>query len=269
MEEIAAYPKHDRSTVRRLRDRAKYDCATVHAIFNQASIVHVSFLPTHPSTDPFPTILPMLGAMGSFENPTADPAAEPLDLYIHGHASSRLMKLPTPESDLMGDHPEGLPVCVAATILDGIKLALTPFNHSCNYRSAVLHGYANIVTDQAEKHWAMHLITEDLIPNRWNNSRIPPTRAELQSTSVLRINVVSASAKVNTGPTGDDRKDLQNGDVTSRVWTGVLPVWEHIGPPVESETNKVTPVPEYLGSWTQEQNAAREEYALKVASEKI
>jgi len=267
MDETLAYPRHDRSTVRRLRDRAKYDFATVHAIFNAVSIVHVSFLPTDPSVDPFPTILPMLGAMGNFENPTADPATEPLDLYIHGHASSRLMKLPGPEP--AEDHPEGLPVCVAATLLDGIKLALTPFNHSCNYRSAVLHGYANLVTDEDEKSWAMHRITDDLVPNRWDNSRVPPTKAESQSTSVLRITVVSASAKVSTGPVGDDRKDLQNDQVTSKVWTGVLPVWECIGPPVESNTNKVARVPGYLGSWIQEQNTSREEYALRVASEKV
>ena len=266
-ETVAYYPKHDRSTVRCLRDRAKYDFATVHAIFGAASIVHVSFLPTDPSVDPFPTILPMLGAMGSFANPTADPATEPLDFYIHGHASSRLMKLPG--SDLAEDHPEGLPVCVAATLLDGIKLALTPFNHSCNYRSAVLHGYANLVTDEDEKNWAMHRITDDLVPNRWDNSRVPPTKSELQSTSVLRITIVSASAKVNTGPAGDDRKDLQNDQVTSKVWAGVLPVWEHIGPPVESKTNKVIQVPGYLSSWMQEQNTSREDYAFRVASEKI
>jgi len=267
MDETAAYPIHERSTVRRHRERAKYDFATVHAIFNAVSIVHVSFLPTDPSIDPFPTTLPMVGAMGSFENPIADPATEPLDFYIHAHASSRLMKLPG--SDLTVDHPEGLPVCVAATLLDGIKLALTPFNHSCNYRSAVLHGYANLVTDEDEKNWSLHLITDGLVPNRWNNTRVPPTKAELQSTSVLRITVVSASAKIATGPAGDDRKDLQNDDVTSKVWKGVLPIWEHIGPPVESETNKVTPVPEYLSSWVRERNTSREGYALRVASEKI
>ncbi|KAF9778329.1 hypothetical protein BJ322DRAFT_494428 [Thelephora terrestris] len=261
MEESSTYPKHNRSTVRRLRDR------TVHAIFSAAPIVHVSFLPTDPSVDPFPTILPMLGAIGSFGNPSADPATEPLDFYIHGHASSRLMKLPG--SKLTEDHPEGLPVCVAATLVDGIKLALTPFNHSCNYRSAVLHGYANLVTDEDEKNWAMHRITDALVPDRWNNTRVPPSKPELQATSVLRITIVSASAKISTGPAGDDRKELQNDDVTSKVWTGVFPVWEHVGPPVESKTNKVALVPEYLGSWMRERNASREEYAVKVASDKI
>ena len=261
MDETAAYPKHERSTVVRLRERARYDFANVHSIFTTATFVHVSFLPTDPSVDPFPTILPMIGSMGSFENPTADPATELLDFYIHGHVNSRLMKLPG--SELGEDYPEGIPVCVAATLVDGIKLALTPFNHSSNYRSAVLHGYAKVVTDEAEKDWAFRLITDSVLPNRWDNSRVPVTKAESQSTSILRINIVSASAKVNSGPAGDDRKDLQNDEVTSRVWTGVLPVWEHIGPPVENKTNKVAQVPAYLSSWIQEQNARREEYALR------
>jgi len=69
---------------------------------------------------------------------------------------------------------------------------------------------------------------------------------------------------------GDDRKDLQNDQVTSKVWMGVLPVWECIGlVPVESKTNKVARVPGYLGSWMQEQNTSREEFALRVASEKV
>lgn len=267
MDEAPTYPSHERSTVRRLRDRAKYDFETVHAIFKAVSIVHVSFLPTDPSVDPFPTILPMLGTMGSFLNPTADPATEPLDFYIHGHASSRLMKLPGPA--LTEDCPEGLPVCVAATLLDGIKLSLTPFNHSCNYRSAVLHGYANLVTDEDEKTWALHRITDGLVTDLWNNCRVPPTKAESQSTSVLRVIIASASTKTNTGPPGDDRRDLQNDNITSKVWTGVLPVWQHVGPPVESKTNKVASFPEHLSSWMREQNTSRQEYALRAASEKL
>jgi len=92
---------------------------------------------------------------------------------------------------------------------------------------------------------------------------------ECWGVSVLRINIVSASAKVNTGPAGEDPKDLQNEEVTSKVWAGVLPVWEHIGSPVKSKTNKVTPVPKYLNSWMEEQNASREEYAVGVASNKL
>jgi nitroimidazol reductase NimA-like FMN-containing flavoprotein (pyridoxamine 5'-phosphate oxidase superfamily) len=265
-EETATYPKHVRSTIRRLRERARYDFATVHAIFSAAIFVNVSFLPTDPSADPFPTILPMLGTVGSFENPNADPATEPLDFYLHGHASSRLMKLPGSDS-VTEDSPEGLPVCISATLLDGIKLTLTPFTHNCNFRSAVLHGYANLVTDEDEKEWALRLMVNDVVPNRWENARNPPTKAELQTTTVLRIRIVSASAKINTGSIVDDRKDLQNEEATSTVWTGVVPVWEHIGPPVASETNKVAQVPPYMNAWIQGRNTSREKYGVGAAAE--
>ncbi|KAF1938424.1 hypothetical protein EJ02DRAFT_23283 [Clathrospora elynae] len=258
-----SYTKEARNTVRRHRERAKYDFATVHAIVNASSILHVSFLPTNPEADPFPTILPMIGTMGSFANPSADLGDEGIDLYIHGHSASRFMKLPTSaDAD-----PAGIPVCVAASIFDGIKLALTPFNHSCNYRSAVLHGRAQLVTDEAEKNWALHIITDGLVPERWNNSRVPPTKAEMLSTSVLKVTVVSASAKINIGGPGDDRKDLKDEQVTGSVWAGVLPVWQMIGTPIEGANNKVNQVPKYLGAWIEEENAVREKYALEVSKD--
>lgn len=118
-----------------------------------------------------------------------------------------------------------MPVCVAATMMDGIVLAMTLFNHSCDYRSAVVHGFANVVTDEAEKFYAMELITNNMVPDRWSNTRVPPTKAEIQSTGILRIGISSASAKVHTGGPSADRKDLKNEEVKKRVWTGVVPAW--------------------------------------------
>lgn len=241
-----------RNTVRRHRERAKYDFETVHAIVNQSPILHVSFLPTATDQDPFPTILPMIGHMGSFDGP----ATGALDVYLHGHSASRFMRLAGNQ-----DEPEGIPVCVAATLLDGVKLSLTPFNNSCNYRSVVLHGHATVVTAEDEKDWALRLITDGLVPGSWDNSRVPPTRAENLSTSVLRVHVASASAKINTGGPSDDRKDLQNDEVTSRVWTGTIPVWESWGAPIPSETNKVAKVPDYVTQWQEGRNADFESYA--------
>ncbi len=261
MTEPTAYPKHPRSTVHRHRERANYDFKTVHSIVNTASILHVSFLPSDPSTDPFPTTLPMIGHMGSFSNPAADAAIEPFDVYLHGHSASRLMRLP----DSPSAQSEGLPVCVAATILDGVVLALTPFNHSCNYRSVILHGYATVVTDEEEKSWAMQLITDGLVPGRWDNSRVPPTKAETQSTSVLKVAVQSASAKVHVGGPSDDRKDLKDDEVTKKVWAGVFPVWECLGPPQVGENNKVARVPEYLTQWREERNTVGEKYSCEAA----
>ncbi|KAJ5203756.1 Flavin-nucleotide-binding protein [Penicillium cinerascens] len=245
------YSPQARNTVHRHRERAKYDFKTVHSIVNASPILHVSFLPTHPDDDPFPTTLPMIGYMGSFDGPSTGA----LDVYLHGHSASRVMRL-------AGNHKsEGIPVCIAATLLDGIKLSLTPFNNSCNYRSVVLHGYATVVTAEEEKEWALRLITDGLVPGCWDNSRVPPTRAENLSTSVLRVHVASTSAKINQGGPSDDRKDLQDDEVTSRVWTGTLPVWESIGTPIPSITNKVAQAPKYVLQWRQNRNAENESYA--------
>jgi hypothetical protein len=165
-----------------------------------------------------------------------------------------------------GRGSDGIPVCVAATLLDGIKLSLTPFNNSCNYRSAVLHGDAEVVTDEGEKDFALRLITDGLVPGCWDNSRVPPTRSENLSTSVLRVRIATASAKINQGGPADDRKDLQNDDVTANVWTGTLPVWECVGTPIPSATNKVAKIPGYVLQKQQNQNAENEKYARDAVS---
>lgn len=205
----------------------------------------------------------MIGQMGSFGDPTADPTGGPLDLYIHGHSASRFMKLP---SESGADSP-GVPVCVAATHIDGIVLALTPFNHSCNYRSAVLHGYAETVTDEDEKLYGLRLITDGLLPGRWEGSRVPPTKTEMKSTTVLRIRIVSASAKIRAyGPGAEDRKDLKDESVSGRVWTGVVPIWEHYGDGVEGPKNLVKTIPGYIDGWIREKNREGEQYANEAAA---
>ena len=85
----------------------------------------------------------MIGQMGSFEYPSAG-LDEPLDCYIHGYISARMMNL------ARASDGQGLPLCITATKVDGLILALTPFSHSYNYRSAVLHGYGTLVTDEEE-----------------------------------------------------------------------------------------------------------------------
>lgn len=159
----------------------------------------------------------------------------------------------------------GIPVCVAATQLDGFVLALTPFNHSCNYRSAVIFGHAHLVTDDAERSHAMQLITNNLVPSRWENSRVPPTSSELKSTGILRVEIESASAKVRAGTTGEDRKDLKDEEMRKGVWTGVVPTYLTMGKPVEAPTNMRKGTPEYLKEWVEEENRKGERYACDVA----
>lgn len=262
-----SYPQLEVNTVRRHKERGVYDYATVHGIVNAATILHVSFAAHAEAKHDFPTILPMIGTMCSFAG--TDPAKGPLDLYVHGHAASRLMQLPTTSSTTTttttssssSTGSDGVPVCVSAAILDGLVLALTPFQHSCNYRSAVLFGHAFAVTDPAERIFALERITDGLVPDRWANSRVPPTGAELQSTGLLRIEVASASAKVHAGGPTEARRDLRDEAVTARVWAGVVPVWQQMGAPVPGPNNRVAKVPHYLEAWRMEENAAGKQYA--------
>lgn len=170
------------------------------------------------------------------------------------------------KSDQDETDQSGLPVTIAATKLDGLVLALTPFHHSMNYRSAVLYGFATLVIDPSEKVWAMELITDHVVPGRWEHSRIPPDKGEMTSTHILRVEVVSASAKVRQGGPHDDRKDLRNDAMRKRVWTGVVPVEERIGEPVADETNTAA-TPEYLTSFVQRENAKRKVESVRSMEE--
>jgi uncharacterized protein len=252
----------------------KYDLGTVHSIINTAMVVHVSFSPA--PNDPYPAILPMIGVMGSFDRPSAD-LDEPLDCYLHGYVSSRIMNLsrasasasPEPE----GEVPKGLPVCIAASKVDGIVLALTPNSHSYNYRSAVLFGHALPVTSVEEKLWAMELITNKVVPGRWEGSRTPPNASEMQSTNVLRVKIDSGSAKIRAGPPADSSWDLEDEKVLDSVWTGFVPLVERLETPVPSVYNRVGEVPEHVKEAREAFNRAAEEYAKaltgKVAGTKV
>ncbi|PGH11158.1 hypothetical protein AJ80_07260 [Polytolypa hystricis UAMH7299] len=260
MGKTLVYPKTSSNTVNRYKDRATYDLGPIHSIINSSPVLHVSFSPD--PNDPFPAILPMLGQMGSFEYPSAD-INEPLDCYLHGYVSSRIINL-SRSSD-----SEGLPVCIAATKIDGFVLTLTPNSHSYNYRSAVLHGYATLVTDAQEKMYAMKLMTDSVIPNRWDNTRVPPDNAEMSSTSILRVKIVDGSRKNRTGGPSDEKKDTQRSELTENIWTGVVPVYETFGEPIPSPSNKVKEVPEHIRSYVDSTNESNRAYAENVAVNKL
>ncbi|KAJ4293879.1 hypothetical protein N0V88_005393 [Collariella sp. IMI 366227] len=217
------YPTEPYSKVNRLKDRADYGLETIHGIVNSCPMLHVSF---QPPNSPFPAILPMIGQMGSFSRPSAD-LGDVLDLYLHGYVSSRVMNLTRTQ-----EQPDGMPITVCASHLDGLVLALTPNSHSYNYRSALLFGHATLVTDPAEKLFAMELITNSVVPSRWENSRVPPNNAEMQSTSVLKVKIATGSAKIRSGGPHDERGDMEDEKLLDRVWTGVVPVYSVMGEPV-------------------------------------
>lgn len=204
-------------------------------------------------------------APGTFPDDEKEDAYDdgPRHIYLHGYVSSRLMKAPSTENAT----EEGTPICIAASFMDGIVLALTPFHNSCNYRSAVVHGYATIVTDEAERMHAMTLITDNVLKYRWDNSRVPPTKAELSSTGILRVEIASASAKVRTGGPHDDRHDTKDQKVIGNIWTGVVPSYLHYLDPVASDYNQVKSVPSHVSEWVKEQNKKNKESAIKAMIE--
>ena len=261
---------------------ASYDYATVHAIVNAAPVLHVAFPPSaDPAADPFPAVLPMIGVMASRADPNVAPGAGPRDLYLHGSVSMRLQGLAASASSSSSSSSSttandstapdaaahGLPVAASATLVDGYVLALTPFAHSLNYRSAVVHGFLTPVADAAERAWALERLTDAVVPGRWAGSRVPPTPAEDRQTGVLKVRVASASAKVRVGPPGrGDRKDEREEGVRGRVWTGVVPCWTWCGEGVPDEGNAVE-VPAYLEEWRVRGNEGREAYAVGAAAE--
>ena len=151
--------------------------------------------------------------------------------------------------------------------MDGLVLSLTPFHNSCNYRSAVAYGYATLVTSTSESLFAMHKITDNMLPERWTKSRTPPTAAELKSTSILRVKISSASAKVRTGGPSEDRADLKNEGLRRSVWTGVIPVWPQWGEPMPGAENEVQEVEEYIERWRVRENQTGKLGAYKAIEE--
>ena len=188
-----------RTTLRRLPARGHFDRATVNAILDEALICHVGFV-----SDGQPFVIPTIHAR------VAD------HVFVHGSAASRMLKT------LQG----GVPVCLTATLLDGLVLARSAFHHSMNYRSVVVLGDAQPVTGETEKWDALHAIVEHVAPGRWKEVREPSAK-ELAATLVLRLPIEEASAKVRTGPPLDDEEDYGLDH-----WAGVLPLRLTPGAPV-------------------------------------
>lgn len=208
----------------------------------------------------------MIGQMGSFARPSAD-TGDVLELYLHGYVSSRIINLSRNANGSgtgsLGE--EGLPICVAASQVDGLVLSLTPNSHSYNYRSAVLFGYATLVTDLAEKLYAMELITNSVVRDRYRHTRVPPNGAELQSTSVLRVRISAGSAKLRSGVPKDEKADMEDAELVGRVWTGVIPMHYTFEEPVPGPYNKLQQTPGYLQEFVTDFNRDSKETAIEAA----
>ena len=188
-----------RTTPTRHRDRVSYDRAAAHRVLDATPFCHVGFV-----VEGRPVVLPQLHVR--------------VDdwLYLHGSSGARGLRL---ASD------GGLAVCVTVTLVDGLVLARSAFNHSINYRSVVVHGTALPVVDPQHKAEALASLVDAVVPGRSAETRGPSDR-ELAATAVLRLPLEEVSLKVRSGPPVDEPEDL-----ALPHWAGVLPLSTTAGAP--------------------------------------
>lgn len=189
----------ERTRVKRQHKRGKFDAETVHGILDAMPICSVGYV-----INGSPYVTPTLQWR------------EGDRLYWHGSSASRMLEA--------CDTTE---VCVTVSIIDGFVMARSAFNHSCNYRSVMVFGTAEKVTDPAEKEMRLKNFTEGLWPGRWDMLR-PLTAKELKATTVLSVALDEASAKIRVGPPGDDEEDYG-----IPVWAGVIPIRQQLLTPID------------------------------------
>jgi uncharacterized protein len=184
-------PQSPRTTLKRLPQRGSHDRELINKILDEGFICHVGF-----AVENQPFVIPT-GYARVGER-----------ILIHGSQASRMLRTLA----------QGIDVCVTVTLIDGLVLARSAFNHSMNYRSVVVFGKARVVDDREEKVAALRALSEHMIPGRWDDVRAPNER-ELQQTTVLSLPLTEASAKVRSGPPLDDEEDYE-----LPVWAGVIPL---------------------------------------------
>lgn len=210
----AATPASPRTQVRRGAPNARYDTATLHAIVDDAYLCHIAFSDRH----------------GIHCIPTAC-WREGGHLYIHGSNGSRMVK-----------QLEQGECCVTITHLDGLVMARSAFNHSMNYRSAVIYGRFEVVADEADKRASLERFMEKLAAGRQAEIR-PGNDKEYAATTVLRISLAEAACKLREGGPNDDDEDL-----AWPAWAGVLPFARTRLAPVADEQCSVA-APAYVLEW--------------------
>ena len=183
--------KTPRTTVKRAAERGSYDREAAWSILDEGLIAHVGIC-----TDDGPVVIPMAYARQGD------------DILLHGSVASRLLN----------SAATGIQLCVTVTLLDGIVVSRSWFDHSMNYRSLVAFGEARLISDTAEEGTAFERIVDHLIPDSRKAARAP-NRKEAGATTVLRLTLGEASVKIRSGPPEDNPAD-----VDGKVWCGVIPV---------------------------------------------
>ena len=187
----------DRTRLRRLNEKAAYDAATIHAILDAQPLAHIGHL-----IDGAPAVTPTLQWR------------EGARVYWHGSSASRMIRAAV-----------GQPVCLTVTLLDGLVLARSGMEHSVHFRSVMVFGVAEQITDPAAKARHLEVMIEQMFPARWPQLR-PMTSQELKATTVLSLPISEASAKIGAGMPTDPPEDLN-----WPVWAGIMPITQNLGTP--------------------------------------
>jgi hypothetical protein len=196
MDKPAQKPPSDMTRLRRKHQRGHYDAATIHPILDAQPLCTVGYV-----FDGRPVVTPTLQWR------------EGHHLYWHGSSASRMLET-CEEAD----------VCVNVTLFDGFVMARSAFNHSCNYRSVMAFGRAFKVKGADEKEARLKSFVEHLWPGRWDVLRAVTTK-ELKATTILGLELNEVSAKIRSGPPGDDDEDY-----ALPIWAGVIPLQTVAGP---------------------------------------
>ena len=205
--------------IKRLPKRAAYDADTIYPIVDDSLICHVGFVDKGRAI-----VIPTIHARDGD------------NILLHGSSKSRMLQ------HIAAGHE----VCITVTHVDGLVLARSVFHHSMNYRSAVLYCRGEIVAAAQAKMRALEIFTEKLIPGRWQDARLP-NAVEMKATTVVSLPIDLASAKVRTGPPGDDEEDY-----ALDVWAGVLPMRTVVdAPEPDPLLNEGVDVPEYIARYAQ------------------
>lgn len=167
------------------------DLAARNAILDEGLVCHVAF-----NLDQQPFLLPT--GYCRVDN----------TLYLHGSVGSHFFM----------EMAKGIPVCVSVTLVDGLVLARSVFNHSMNYRSVVAFGQTRRVEDEGEMWLAAQKFVEHVIPGRWAEAR-QPSKSDLKKTMFIAVDIEEASVKFRAHGVVDEPEDLQ-----MEVWAGVLPL---------------------------------------------
>lgn len=203
-----------RIKVRRMPERGFYNFKTIYDILDESVICNIGFI-----SEGQPYVIPI--TFGRKDD----------EIFFHGAKGSRMLKV----------LKTGAEICVTITIVDGIVLARSAFHHSMNYRSVMIIGKADVITDLPPKTEALKNILEHIVPGRWNEAREPNLK-ELNATSVFKLKISEASAKIRTGPPIDEQEDLG-----IKIWAGVLPLRITAEQTIASpDLNENIPLPEYL-----------------------